>query len=232
MHNIERNSKSAISLEPFKELNYPLSLGEVELDVPDDRIYILRMPIRSYHSGFQIPEELKWCRPLIAVAEVNQKKMKVNHPFCYITIRSGLVTSTTDDEWHVDGFSTKITHLPEQNYIWVDRVPTEWTVQGINFPEDFDPLVHNVHRFIQRSLRGNVIQTCEPKRVYCMDPYVIHRRPHMYEDVYRTFIRVSFTPIEIQDRNNTFNDLLPMVSNRDGVMIRDQLKDYHEEKLK
>ena len=34
--------------------------------------------------------------------------IQVTHSFCYITIRNGLVKSKTDEEWHVDGFSTKI----------------------------------------------------------------------------------------------------------------------------
>lgn len=157
----------------------------------------------------------------------------VKHPFCYLTIRKGPVTSVTDDEWHVDGFSQTVTHLPEQNYIWVDDTPTEY-LNGfpIKIPNDFNPNRHNIHKFFQKEINeyngALPIQYIEPKTLYCMDPYIIHRRPTISNNsLDRTFVRLSFTPIEIEDVNNTPNPLIPTNYTRDGVKVmRDKLKNY------
>lgn len=233
-HNISINSKVALNLKAFNFYNSPLELGELELDTPKERQYILRMIIKKYYSGWKIPKELQWCMPLIKKADSYQKVMGINHAFCYLTVRSGIVDSVTDDEWHTDGFSTKITHLPEQNYIWSDTNPTEYIMKPIQFPKDFDPLVHNVHKYIQNKILDekpidkvmSQVRTCKEKHVYCLDPYVIHRRSPETKGIQRTFVRVSFVPIEILDKNNTINPELPDTSDRDGVEIRNQLVEY------
>jgi len=141
-------------------------------------------------------------------------------------VRHGEVRSVTDDEWHVDGFSTFITHIPESNYVAVNHTPTEYLVQPIEFPDDFDPLVHNVQWYIQNRASLDV-RRLKPHTLYCFDPYFIHRRPSIEPGTHRTFVRVSFTPIEIADDANTPNPLLPMrVYERDGVTIRNALSDY------
>ena len=62
-----------------------------------------------------------------------------------------------------------------------------------------------------------------------MDPYVPHRRPASTQGEMRCFVRVSFTPIEINDVNNAQNPLIPRNYTRDGVEIRNQLVDYYEQ---
>jgi len=61
-----------------------------------------------------------------------------------------------------------------------------------------------------------------------MDPYVVHRRPPISNGVVRTFVRISFTPIEIPDVNNTPNPLIPTQHYiTDGVKsFREHLLDY------
>ena len=67
----------------------------------------------------------------------------------------------------------------------------------------------------------------ESHTVYCMDPYVIHRRPKKAKGKLRTLVRISFTPIEIVDCNNTRNAMLFRDYKRDGVRdFRDNLKRY------
>jgi len=57
---------------------------------------------------------------------------------------------------------------------------------------------------------------------YCLrcEPYVIHRRPPNTQGIHRTFVRISFTPIEIMDINNTENPAIQTNYTRDGI------KDY------
>lgn len=227
---IQTRATSALNLERYAYYNDYDRIHAIKAKCPLAHQYILRMPIQRPFGEILIPKELDWTKSLIRMAYHNQKSMNIFQPFCYITIRHGIVESITDDEWHVDGFSTRITHLPEQNYIWCNNKPTEVVCQAIKFPKDFNPQKHNIHFFIQDKLKQcNInIETLDKNVLYCLDPYIIHRRPkvNMYEE--RTFIRISFTPIEIIDNNNTINPLLPISKcDRDSVKdFRNKLKRY------
>lgn len=218
----------ALSLAHFETRNLPELVGESILDCPYERQYILRMCIKSLNSDFKIPDCLNWLNTAIDQAvEYQRDNVQVEHPYCYVTVRHGKVESTTDDEWHVDGFSTRITHLPEQNYVVCSDYPTQCLSLPICFPTDFDPNKHNVHTYIQSMAEYGHQSGIGRHAMHCFDPYVIHRRPYVPPNVTRTFVRISFVPIEIQDINNTPNPLLFMPStNRDGVAIRNSLLDY------
>lgn len=210
--------KSALNLKQFNQLNEPLDVGSLSLSIPEDRQYILRMVIKRPFEELAVPEDLLWTKPLVDLAFINQEKMDIRHPFCYLTIRNGVVTSKTDDVWHVDGFSLQFSHLPEQNYIWASHTPTEYVTKKIDFPSDFDAFKHNIHHYFDDVItEQDEIKTIKPKTVYCMDPYIIHRRPNCEQNVERTFIRVTFSPIEIADKNNTVNPLMETNYTRDGI---------------
>lgn len=203
---------------------------ELDLFVPDESQYILRMII-SIDCGqtLYIPKEFMWVESLIDVALLHQSRIESGHPFVYLTIRHGQVQSKTDDSWHVDGFSLKIPHRPEQNYIWCDNNPTEWWDEKVCLPLDFDGHKHNINLFFEDHIGDKTyyIEQCQPKTVYCLDPYVVHRRPPNTCFTKRTFVRVSFIPIPILDVNNTKNPAFPfMDSSRDGVAFRNTLLRY------
>jgi len=227
-HSIKDRAFKALNLRQYNELNLPLEVGAIELTPPVERQYILRCLIKRTFEELAIPDFLEWCRPAIEAAFKSQDELGIRQPFCYITVRHGLVTSTTDDVWHVDGFSMNITHLPEQNYVWASHTPTEYVAKKIDFPSDFNPSKHNIHFYIQDSITSeDKIEVAKPKTLYCFDAYVIHKRPPIAEDVVRTFVRISFTPIEISDKNNTPNPLLPTNYTRDGITaFRDELISY------
>lgn len=235
MNNIESRSKTILNLSNFNLTNIPEFVSRVNLVCPHDRQYILRMLVKQSHHDYRLPNELDWLRPALEIAIKNQNLMNIRQPYCYITVRHGFVTSETDDMYHVDGFSMKVTHVPEQNYVWANEYPTEFVAAPIAFPNDFDPMRHNVHLYLQ-----NVIERCGIKphtlnanTLYCMDPYVIHRRPVLPSNIYRTFIRISFTPIIIPDDTNTQNPLIKLpLFGFDGVKdFRNNLLDYHKETL-
>jgi hypothetical protein len=217
----------ALNLGMFQNVNAPEEVGLVVLDPQLPRQYILRMMVMRDGDPMQVPSELSWLSPMITMAEKNQASIGVRQPFCYITVRHGEVTSEQDDEWHTDGFSTRITHLPEQNYIYANTSPTEWARQGFYIPSDFNPLVHNLHRYLAARVQEENIRTAVPRMVYAIDPYVLHRRPPVTAGITRTFVRISFTPIEILDDAHTPNPLLPCRTyGKDGVSIRNKLKEY------
>lgn len=219
----------ALNLKYFNALNRPVVLDYMDIDVPKESCYILRMLIKRPDSRLSLPKELAWVYPLINAALKNQALFKIRQPFIYLTIRSGYIQAENNDVWHTDGFSMRISHIPEQNYGWCSTFPTEYTALPIKFPKDFNPLVHNIHSFIQNEVEKNnsQVKSVPDKTLFLFDPYVIHRRPVINDLFRRTFVRISFCPIEIEDKNNTINPLLMTNYLRDGVKeFRDKLKDY------
>ena len=221
-----------VNLQQFSEANnQPLYVGPSAVsEFPDQ--YILRMLIRSpYSKGLHLTSDTEWCRPLIQQAmDFQEKAIGIRHPYAYLTIRSTAPKSIAAHEWHVDGFSTRYNHLPEANYVLVlGEHATEYADQSFDFPQDFDPLIHNVHRFFQKLINMNSVKTLMPGTLYFMDPYVVHKRPSKESNQRRCFIRISFTPIEIPDVNNTVNPLINTTHyTYDGIKeFRDYLKDYN-----
>ncbi len=210
------------------KLNSPLYVGEVSCRPVEDEQHVLRCLIHTPQNGELIPEFLDWAKPMVDQAKEFQRTVVgIRHPYCYVTVRHGVVQSKNDDVWHVDGFSARYNHLPESNYVVVQGShPTEWVEQRFDIPEDFDPMKHNLHTFLAKMVRGDCVRAVSLDTMYFIDPYVVHRRPPV-SSVRRTFIRISFTPIEIPDLNNTKNPLFPTPHYiNDGVAFRDTLVDY------
>jgi len=219
-------AKQLVSVLEFENNVEPIELSKILIECPHDTQYVLRMCVSADGNNLNIPPELKWLQPLVIEALMHQlNAVQVEKQFCYITVRHGKVKSVTDNEWHVDGFSTKVPHVPEQNYIWTNSIPTEYTNVSVKFPDDFDPLVHNVNFFLQEHITEEVKQ-CKPNVMYCLDPYILHRRPSESTAKVRTFVRISFVPIMINDINNTQNPLLPQEYTSDGISFRNTLKKY------
>jgi hypothetical protein len=222
---ITERSTHNLNLSFFGKVdNSPIDLGEYHIDCPKDQ-YILRMMIKHPDYGFKIPSELKWLEPAIYKCTEIQLANFVDHPFIYVTVRSGVVHSETDDLWHVDGFSMKITHAPEQNYIWVDSYPTEILRQNIQLDSKFDPLKHNIHWYFQDQADDSNVETLKENHIYVIDPYIIHRRPKL-KQIQRSFIRISFVPVEIQDDTCMQNPLFPEAKYNTWD-IREKLLRFH-----
>lgn len=225
---IKKRSKKALNLDQYSKKNKLDKIGPIDTKCPWDRQYILRMIVKEPFSNYQIPRKLTWISPFLEKAKRHQENIGVRQPFCHITVRHGKVTSKKDDEWHVDGFSMNVTHLPEQNYIWVNSHPTEYIERTFDIPKDFDPQKHNIHLLFQDLIdEDENIKTLEPEILYCIDPYIVHRRPEIPTGIERTFVRISFCPMEIKDVNNTQNPLMPRNYKRDGVEeFRESLERY------
>lgn len=228
MSSIQARARECISLSRYNDWNGPEFVSRLDLIPPAHEQYILRMLVaRQPYEDFLLPPQLEWVKPMLDVAISNQRRHSIRQPYCSITVRHGIVHSENDDTWHVDGFSVRYSHLPEQNYIWVDKEPTEFVVCPIAFPRGFDPLKHNIHLFLQEKVSRQPIQSVHNRTVYCMDPYVIHRRPSKSNGKQRTFVRISFTPLEIMDVNNTLNPFLETHYTYDGIRdFRDKLENF------
>jgi len=216
-------------LDPGKPFGQPATMiGEgPEVTPPERPQMVLRMMVRSPSSdGLQIPPELEWLRKTIEYCNGIQTVNNVHNPYVYVTVRSGPVVSRTDDLWHVDGFSMRVPHPPEQNYIWCNCFGTEVLNQEIRLPSDFDPMRHNIHRYFQAQADERNTEVLNPGTLYAIDPYVIHRRPSLSTEVWRTFFRISFVPIEIEDDTYTINPLIPRLKPYGREDIRLRLEDY------
>jgi hypothetical protein len=179
------------------------------MDVPKEQ-HILRMMVKTPDIDVcKLPDELMWIKPALdAVANVQHISFGM-HPFVYITVRSGVVKTTADGLWHVDGFSMRTPHKPEQNYIWTNSHPTEVLDQQFSIPADFDPLKHNLHTYFQDNADNSKIRLLDSGFLHIIDPYVVHRRPAVPVGTQRSFVRISFVPIEIEDDTCMHNPLLP-----------------------
>ncbi len=218
-----------INLGEFSRECLPAKIRKLALKVPAHDQYILRMLVmRSGQRVLRLPTECEWTWPLACRALENLSSgVDWLETFAYLTIRNGLVTSTTDDEWHVDGFSTRVPHLPELNFVWADNYPTECVTGPVEFPKEFDPRRHNVNTFLARRLGSNMIEEFAPKTVYAVDPYVLHRRPAVPAGVRRCFVRLTLAHVEIDDVHNTPNSVLPTSYTRDSVRdFRNHLLDF------
>ncbi len=211
-----------LNLDQYNKINTAIKVGNIEINLPKEDIYILRMPLSQQldFNEYFLPEKYKFLQEFVGRCIEYQKNIiKIRHPFMYLTIRHGEVKSVTDDKWHVDGFSLRYNHLPEQNYIWCSSNATEVSLSKTDLSE-FNPFKENIHK----KFSGENTYKCKDKTIYCLDPYVIHRRPPNTAGI-RSFIRLSFTPIEIKDLNNTVNPLIDYNKNYDGVKeYRDKLK--------
>lgn len=137
-----------VDLEGFREAGLPIEIQPLDLTCPHDEQYVLRMAVRAHGGEIILPAELEWLRGMLEVSQKCQDQLGVDHPFVYITVRHGLVKSKTDDQWHVDGFSTKVPHLPEQNYVWTSHTGTvmRWILYETMWPATLEP-VSRLNRF-------------------------------------------------------------------------------------
>jgi len=209
-------AKRLLNLKDYANHISPIDCGEINLQPPYVRQYVLRMMVRGlYGSQIVLPDSLLWLKDTIEYCDGIQKKHGIHHQFIYITVRHGLVTSTNDDTWHVDGFSMRYEHLPEQNYIYSNVSGTEILRQGFDIPDDFDPEKHHIHQYFQDHAKGESY-ALPVNRLFVIDPYIVHRRPNVSGQ--RTFVRISFVPIEIEDDTCEKNPLMPSRTyNREDV---------------
>lgn len=179
-----------------------------------------------------LPKELLILKDFI-LENINYHRLyykKNRNAFIYLTVRCANKKSIyyeNSKTWHVDGFQgSKIKkHIVEQNFIWSNKAPTEFLVQPM-FCEGLNPSRHDINDFFERNAKKEYIFHTKEYGLYIMNPYNIHRLNSVDFEGKRVFIRLNFSPVEIQDITNTKNpnlqrDVSPM---RD---VRDFLDSYH-----
>jgi hypothetical protein len=230
-YNIFERALDAIDLKYFNQGNSPEHIGNLQLEIPQNRQYIRNILVYDTNQSSKIwlPIDMEWTRPLIQLAQNHlTNTINANRPFGYLTIRSGEVTTKTDDQWHTDGFSLKVNCQPQLSYFWSNHYPTEYVNMPFVLPDDFDPLVHNIFSYIQHIMPlDQKVCNVRENSVNLFDPYVIHRRQLGITGQFRTFVRYTASAIVIPDINLTPNPLLDNPQITDGISFRNKLKNYH-----
>jgi len=220
--------------ERFKYPYLPLYMGQYDIDVNAVNLNVLRLIISQEGYDIIIPEQFEPLKEFI-MAQCNYHRQhypKNNKPYIYITIRTtdGDCYYQTAQDWHVDGFQggSSDRHIPEQDIVWSNCNPTEFTLQPV-FCEGLNPNKHNIVNFFNETIEENDIYTAVENGVYLMTPYNVHRVSTEKFEGKRVFIRLTFSPVPILDKTNTPNPCIPMVNYRHDV--RDFLWDYKSDEF-
>jgi hypothetical protein len=222
---VVKRAKDIFTQAAYKYTAPALSLGKVDMKPPQGQeLFVLRLLIKKPDTEFVMPEELGFLKDFVAETACYQATHFPDYAdrFVYMTLRSGLVRSSNDDSFHADGFQgiSVPRHIPEQNYIWMDRDPTLFAVQPY-FVEHLDPARHDFHEYFNRCTDMANVQQAKAGEAYIMDPYHIHARPVLSADTWRSFVRICYSPVEIRDDTNTPNKWLPMGPyNREDIRNR------------
>lgn len=230
------------SQEKFKYPYLPLYLGEYQFnyDLKNTDINVLRLLIRQNSSllNIELPKEIEFAEDFI-IKQINYHwnfYPENRNCFIYLTIRCCTAQTCYYDNaksWHIDGFQgTKLTrHIPEQQIFWSNVNPTEFLLQPF-FIDGLDPSKHNIHGYFQNNANDDLIYKGIEQGVYLINPYNIHRAS---KDNYlgnRIFVRLTFSPVVIDDPTNTLNPNLNLRKAEQREEIRDHLWNYKINEMK
>ncbi|MEZ9708743.1 hypothetical protein AB4254_08730 [Vibrio breoganii] len=225
MQLVER-SKNPITVQGFECVSKPIRVGSFDFANAPREQRVLRMIIKEPGGGIDIPAELLWLKPFVDVCVNAQMDVRSDHDlYAYITVRCGEVVGTYESEFHSDGFSMREVQRPEQNYLCVDRYPTEYAEQLFTIPTGFNPHRHNLHRMLSEQVRNESIVPLGAGEVYLFDPYCIHRRPLNVVGE-RCLVRLTFIEAPINDIANTLHPRIGTINNKDGLAFMKGLEAF------
>jgi hypothetical protein len=221
-------ARKVFSQEGYMYPAPPLFLGKRDIAFPEETTMVLRLLIKEPGSNFMLPRKLDFLADDIKGCSAYQREYfpRWAERFAYLTIRSGPVTTSKDETFHVDGFQgiSVPRHIPEQNYLWTSDHPTLFSMQPY-FVEGIDPGLHNIHDWFEAKTNKSTLFAGVEKGLYIFDPFHVHARRKVSAGTRRSMFRLCFSPVEIRDDSNMVNIYLPRGPyNRDD--IRNRLVSY------
>lgn len=164
----------------------------------------IKTPGRYYVDRLQVPDNLHWALPLADKALASLLDPDGYESYVYLTVKHGWVEkgqAGNREGWHIDGWGSD----GDENYIWCDRVPTEYlVVPGIELPLDHAKCLERL-----RDLENyHHVRTLEPLKLYRLGSS-IHRCGIAKESGMRTFVKVSISKHKYDLLGNARNPLLP-----------------------
>lgn len=230
------DQKGVFSLSKYKYPYTPLHLWQQEIkDVEAIDKNVLRMMIRENDSEAKIyiPPEFDILKDFIlyGINYHREHYQENKNCFIYLTVRQSTYDGIFYNEaatWHVDGFQSGRVeeHIVEQNIIWCNKMPTRFTIQPF-YIEKLDKLKQNVHDFFEKTADDRFTLNAKANHAYLMTPYNVHKVDKVPFEGKRVFVRINFSPVEIEDYTNTINPSLRYeYPERDD--IRNNMTQYNE----
>lgn len=214
------------SHEGYKYPYMPLYLGQYNMDVTKVNVNVLRLLIKWGTGKLALPNELLFAKDFI-LEQINyhsQFYFKGDSKFVYITIRTTEKDCyySNSQTWHVDGFQgSRIgRHKCEQDIMWSNVNPTEFLLQPF-YLDGLNPSKHDINQYFEDHAHEGCAYQGVENGVYLTTPYNIHRVTNALFDKKRVFIRLTFSPVEIEDPTNTPN---PMFNGVDKAKDRDDVR--------
>lgn len=233
-HPSYNDSKIDFCQTKFKYPYLPLYLGEFNIKgVADINVNVLRLIIRlnSEDANIFLPKELLIFKDFI-MENINYHRQyypENKNCFIYLTVRCSTYENLfykNSQSWHIDGFQgNRIKkHIIEQDVFWSNVSPTQYLLQPM-YCEGLNPTKHDINDFFEKQADSKFIFNSLINSSYIVTPYNVHRTcPDVFEGN-RVFIRLNFSPVEIEDYTNTENPMLKRkaIFRRD---VRDFLRTY------
>lgn len=215
----------------FNKINLPIIIGnltqkEIELYTIKEDIRVLDTPVKFPHTDYKLPKELAHLQTIIQkiIDYENSINNDIDNYYCYLTIDRRLVTKnshTRKEGIHVDGFQgSRLEQLykADHSYIIHSNTPTLFYNQSFKVHNNWDKSCHNYFKgFEEQKIIANQL-SFENHTILFIDAYTLHEAAIATEDIYRTFLRLSFTQREFDRLGNAHN---PMFNYQWNMIPRD-----------
>lgn len=162
------------------------TFGLVDVN-PTEYVFNLYLPIKlQWGVCIHLPENIKWALPIVQSVIKDVGRTSIEGRWMYITVKYMWVGYELANRpgWHADGFLTN-----DLNYIWYDRLPTEFSIQDFEVDECH---IKSLEQFEEQAKDEN-IQTYPIKHVLKLDSRNVHRVAYDDNPGFRTFVKVSIS---------------------------------------
>lgn len=234
LHPSYKDHAEMFSQEHFKYPYMPLYLGQYNIDIEKINVNALRLIIRlnSETLNIALPEELLPLKDFV-INNINYHRQyypENKDCFIYITVRTTEKDCyySNSQTWHIDGFqgSRIDRHLPEQDIIWSNVNPTEFLLQPF-YVDGLNPGKHDINQYFQDNADNNRAMSGVENGVYLLTPYNIHRVSNKPFDQKRVFVRLTFSPVLIEDSTNTTSPIFgPKLFKQFNFKKRDDVRNH------
>lgn len=219
-----RDANTVFDLERFKTPRRPFSLGKLTpqqatcMAAALGATKITDMPIRFPGSNFRVPQRYVQFVPIlqrVANFERRINRRCFDEYYCYLTVHQTVVPRgrrQRPSPCHVDGFQG-MRWRPKvrgnRSYVVANELPTVFHEQSFDLSH-LDEAKHNFFFEMDRQVQaagGKFAWQPEQNELVMMDCYCVHQGACAVEEVWRTFLRISFEVRQFDHIDNAHNPL-------------------------
>lgn len=175
----------------------------------------LHLLVQQHGGPVRLPRALKKqaavLLPFFGVLESPVGLRNLPYRYTYLTIDTAPVKKGEYQRtpgWHVDGLQGDEVPIKQQSdtiFTWCDVLPFEYAAQTFPLPAYVNMSDYNIFEILGSLVQPEHIRQTEPKTLYCMDSYCVHRGVPASEDTDRTFVRLCYTDIPVTSTKMTLN---------------------------